>query len=258
MDDSDEPFIKDDPASDAVANAQNWAYMLANCTLSFYNVTLNSSRGSFFLRDEVLTDPGISDGFAGPTQLGHFTHQLIANTQGALLTLNSTDRAMAALSQELSRLAIGTAGAIMDLRLNTTEQELLGENLVGWYPIAPVITLLALLYSYAVLALIIFARIALFTRSHLIEVPGGEPVSSLELAAMRLTNPLTLVAALFVPPVGTEDAKKSVVTDSVKMFPEDEKAVNTRLRVGLRGDGSAFGVWGDRVVEAGRPTRLEG
>lgn len=105
-----------------------------------------------------MTDPGISNGFAGPTQLGHFSQQLIANTQGVLLLLDSTERAMAALSQELSRLAIGTAAAIMYLRTNTTEQELLGEIIVDWYAIAPVMTLLVLLYVYAALTLLFFAK----------------------------------------------------------------------------------------------------
>lgn len=80
----------------------------------------------------------------------------------------------------------------------------------------------------------------------MIEVPHGKSVSSLELAAMRLTNPLTLVAALFVP-VSKEEAGQSVETNSLKMFSGDsEDAVKARLRVSLREDeGAAFGVWSE-------------
>ncbi|KAI0083784.1 hypothetical protein BDY19DRAFT_975585 [Irpex rosettiformis] len=250
MDDSDQPFGRSPPGNDAVWNTESWGYMLVNCSLSFYNVTLSSSKGEYFLEQEMLTDPGISDGFAAPTRLAHFSSQLIANVQGPALTLNTTDRAMAALSQDLARLAIGSAGALANLRVDTIKQESINEILVGWYPIAPIIVFLVLLYGYATLALGIFIRILFFTRSSTIHIPNSsKSVSAMELAAMRLTNPLTLVAALFLPEFQA-DPLMSVETNVLKSF-KDNWDPESRLRVGLQVDEDAFGVWSSAVKRPG-------
>ncbi|CAL1710735.1 unnamed protein product [Somion occarium] len=81
--------------NDAIDNYSNLATMVTNCTLYFYNVTLDYSNGSYVRVDEELTNVGLSDGLAASARLGHYASHLISNVQGHAFTDNSTDKVMA-------------------------------------------------------------------------------------------------------------------------------------------------------------------
>ncbi|KAI0273802.1 hypothetical protein BC834DRAFT_966272 [Gloeopeniophorella convolvens] len=239
--------------TDIVSVFSNKAAMLANCSLSFYNVTLDYSNGTYALVDEELLDVALSDGLAVPTRLGHYLSHLIANVEGLAFTSASPDEVTAFLTQDLGRLALGSAANITNLRKNTLSLSTVQTASLGRYPFWPVVILLALLYTHALLALIIFLITFLFSRSVRIRVPppGGSGAtvvaSTLELVQLRLTSPVALVAALFPPAVGpAARASLAAQTDVISMF--DDRPGVERLRVGIgsedAGQGCAqFGVW---------------
>lgn len=221
--------------------------MLANCTVSFYNATVSYDSGNYTLLSKDLLDAGVSDGLAAALINGRASSALIANVQGRAFSANTTQGAMAYLEQDLARLALAASADLMNVTLPTAEQARLENTIVGRYPFWPIVILVALLYVHAAIALLIFLRTSLFTRAEVLRVPGQSGnVSALELAQMRLTSPLAIVAALFPPqrPVETH-AALSAKTTALDMFGEQRG--EERLRVGLQRDGlertAGFGVW---------------
>ena len=132
----------------------------------------------------------------------------------------------------------------------------LGNRIVGRYPFRPIILELALLYLYAASALAILLCTFSVRDSHVqVTSASGEEgdddsiqsVSAPELARMKLTSPLTLVAASFVHEhTEANNVELSMRTSELGIF--DEKPGEKRLRVGLDTDeqdgmGNAFGAW---------------
>lgn len=233
--------------NDAVNSYSNMATMLTNCTLSFYNVTLDYSNGNYSRVEEELTNTGLSDGLAGPTRLGHYATHLLSNVQGHAFSDNSTREVMAYLEQDLARLALASAAWITNLTTPTTMQATLSNAIVGRYPFWPVAIFIALLYSHAALALFVFLATALFTRTELVRVRGERgAVSALELVQVRLTDPLAAVAARFPQQrPALSIAALSARTTAIDIF--GERPGEERLRVGVHSDpverSEVFGVW---------------
>lgn len=222
------------PAGNTAVNYySNQASMLANCSLSFYNVTVDYINGNYTLVDETLSNAGLADGLAGPTRVGNYNSRLVANIEGHAFSDNSTETVMAFLQQDLARLALGSAAVITDLKSSTLSQSTQSTRIVGRYPFWPTVILLALLFLHAVLAVIVFALTALLSRASRVRAPGAtKSVSMLELTQLRLTSPLALVAALF-PPVRPKAsrAELSTKTDVLNIFEEHPR--EQRVRVGL-------------------------
>lgn len=112
---------------------------------------------------------------------------------------------------------------------------------------APTITMISILYLYAFIALLLgLAAMVTSTRSpHIIKLQDDTGVSVIELAHLRLTQPLTLVASLF--PEGDDESRamRSVTTTAVDLFDEQPGGNIKRVRVGFRrvGSGKEFGTW---------------
>ena len=233
--------LGDGQNSGAVTSFSNFASMLTNCTLQFYNVTVDYFNGSYSLHDATLSNVGLSDGLAAPTRLGHFASYLISNTEGHVFTDNSTDQLMAFLQQDLARLALGSAAVITDVTKDTLEQSVLGSTIVGRYPFWPIFVFLLLLYIYAAMALFLFflTTLTMSTESLILSGVGNKhnsqedtKVSTLELTQMRLQGPLPLVAALFPPyhPDVSQTAL-SIETNQLDLFCE--KPNDERIRAGI-------------------------
>lgn len=229
--------------SGAVTKFQNYATMLTNCTLEFYNVTIDYNNGKYLLVDKELSNTGLSDGLAGPTRLGHFASYLISNIEGHAFTDNSTDELMAFLEQDLARLSLGSAAFITNINSDTLMQSVLGSTIVGRYPFWPVFIFLALLYMHATLALVLFLQTAVTMQTECLSLSEGDgptdsdkkQVSMLELAQMRLRGPLPLVAALFPPSrPDVSQAALSIETTELDLFCE--KPTDERVRAGLQSD----------------------
>lgn len=232
--------------SGAVTNFQNFATMLTNCTLNFYNVTVDYNNGKYFLVDEELSNVGLSDGLAAPTRIGHLASALISNIEGRAFGDNSTDSLMAFLEQDLSRLAIGSAAYITNVTSDTIMQSTLGTTVAGRYPFWPVFIFIILLYMHACLALFLFLQTALTMQTESLSLSptegygGGNyrQVSMLELAQLRLRGPLPLIASLFPPQhPDVSAAALSIETSDLDMFRE--RPDDGRVRAGLYSDDSA-------------------
>ena len=118
---------------------------------------------------------------------------------------------------------------------------MLGNRIVGRYPLRPFILELALLYLHAALVLAILVITALFVKYRHIQVTSASSeegdadsvnsVSALELARMRLTRPLTVDEAPFMHgSTGDNNVELSMRTTEIDIF--DEKPVGKRLRIG--------------------------
>lgn len=226
--------------SGAVTKFQNFATMLTNCTLKFYNVTIDYNNGKYFLVDEELSNVGLSDGLAAPTRIGHLASSLISNIEGRAFSDNSSDSLMAFLEQDFARLALGSAAYITNVTSDTLMQSFVGSTVVGRYPFWPVFIFLVLLYMHACLALFLFLQTALTMQTESLslstasghEIENRRQVSMLELAQLRLRGPLPLVASLFPPRhPDASQAALSIETSELDMFCE--KPNDERVRAGL-------------------------
>lgn len=242
--------------SDAVGSYSTVATMLTNCTLQFYNVTVDYNNGSYYLVDEELSNVGLSDGLALPSRLGQFTANLISNIEGRVFTDNSTDSVMAFLEQDFARLALGSAAIITNVSTDTIAQGTLKNMAVGRYPFWPVVIFVALMYLHAILALSIFLLINMPIPAEYLTYTTDDgqadkvEVSIVELAQMRLRGPIPLVSALF-PSYRTNanQTALSLATDELDMF--DEEFNPERLVISLDYEGGVlprFGVYG-RVID---------
>lgn len=247
-------------ANDATTPSGELATMLANCSLAFYNVTVSYSNGTYALLDEELCNTGLSDGFAGPTRLNHFSTTLISDISGHVFSDNTTDSVIAFLSQDFARLALGSAAVITNLKADTLTQSRLVQLIAGRYPFWPVVLFTASLYAHAALALGIFVWTAVGSRAYAVRVRGpvtGEDdgtnrtetsVSALELVHLRLTDPLALVADMLPAHAEERAAPLSTQADALDMFAEGRGTTpGARVCVGLHGAkpgaAAAFGLW---------------
>ncbi|TFY75000.1 hypothetical protein EWM64_g9014 [Hericium alpestre] len=237
----------DDPNRDVAYTVfATRAYILANCTMQFFNVTLGYENGAYRLLNAELSNSGLSDGLAGPTRAGLYDSRLLDDVQGIAFSGNSTADVMAYLNQDLARLALGSAAYVTDLKGPTLTQSRLGQRILGRYPVAPALVYIIVLWSNAVFPLVV-AAVAMASRTTYVGVPGrGRAVTALELAKVRLTRPAALVAELFWWSKDGEyhRAKASASADVAGMF--EEQRTEGRVKIGLheRVDGqTVFGVW---------------
>lgn len=235
----DQPFGISSTSSDAVGSYSRIATMIVNCTLQFYNVTVDYRNGSYSLVHEELSNVGLSDGLAMPSRLGHFSSNLISNIEGRVFTDTSTDSLMAFLQQDLARLSLGSAAVITNISADTLMQGTSNNVIVGRYPLWPVIIFVILIYMHAALGLILFFVTA---------IPAQRDVHVLTTADERVcvsVLELTQMSTLFPPyhAEASQIATLSVSTDELDMF--DEKPDNERVVAGVYSGGNSpprFGV----------------
>lgn len=234
----------------AVGSYLNYATMLVNCTLQFYNVTVDYRNESYSLVKKELSNVGLSDGLALPSRLGHFTSNLLSNVEGRAFTDNSSDAVMAFIEQDFARLALGSAAVITNVSRDTLFQGSTKDIIVGRYPLWPVTIFVLLMYTHASLALVLFLITTMPIRREAIALTKddrstGQPVSILELAQMRLRGPLPLVFSSFPPQhTDADEVALSIETDELDMF--DERPSDQRVVAGLHtesGPPPRFGVY---------------
>ncbi|KAJ7766840.1 hypothetical protein B0H16DRAFT_1882833 [Mycena metata] len=169
----------------------------ASCDLTFYNLTLRQQDGLYGIVGEpVLASPDFSNIMQRGllSQLGNI--RLLSDLQTTMLAEQNISSAVGALNQELGRVALalftGTLQQAPLLESNPQQQA----ALLGRYPLVPVILYLSILYAYSLTAAVIYIWAARF-RSQLFRRPGHKTTCAVQLGQQRLTDPLTLVAALY-------------------------------------------------------------
>ncbi|KAG8738151.1 hypothetical protein FRC12_016893 [Ceratobasidium sp. 428] len=181
---------------------------------------------------------------------------LTANIKSRATLSNTNEQVMAALNQELSRLALGFVSDSF-IFTDASDVQIFRPTILGQYPLFPLLSFVTLLFIYGLIALVVFIT-SFGLKTDTILVPpslrdntsgnNGE-VPVLEVAQLRLLSPLPLVAQVFSEPPHASaqpnprhaDAK-SVAIDEMDLFDERKYG---RLRLGLEDDvlRPRYGVW---------------
>ncbi|KAK0236581.1 hypothetical protein EDD85DRAFT_577890 [Armillaria nabsnona] len=128
-------------------------------------------------------------------------------------------------SQNMSYATMGLASPLFERDASTGGNTILLRS-ASRYPLAPLSAVLAILYTYAFLALIITASsVMLSSREIIVTKNGGKEhrVTAIELVQLRLTNPLASIAERFVDPTRPELLLETSAVDMFHEHPHAEK-----------------------------------
>ncbi|KAG8906584.1 hypothetical protein FRB99_006539 [Tulasnella sp. 403] len=208
-----------------------WETLFAGCSLEFFNASIEyvPATNSYNLLNATPSTPELTSILWSPLLTQFVTDQLALSIQG-VTKVGSQGNITARLNQELGRLALGSAGGLFQAA-PSSELATLSTVVLGRYPMAPFLCLVAALYAYALVAMVLFA-VSRWSWSYSIRVPSdteskGKEISSLVLAQTWLTDPMPLVA--FASRTGREDER--MLSERVLDMASDEEG--ERLRIGL-------------------------
>jgi hypothetical protein len=180
------------------------------------------------------------------------------NIQAPAMAASTTEEVMDVLGQQVSRLALATAGGLFERVTAQSAFETQTYQLTR-YPLGPVVMFSLVLFAYGGIVLAVFIASSMDS-SFIVIVPGdisgaGRPSmeSVSDLLRLRLSDPLSVVATLYprTDDKGMVD-EDSLVATSVErrasdMIPESPKRPRDSLYVGLgkwdRMGQPAFGIW---------------
>lgn len=170
---------------------------LAMCNVSYFNVTLEYRNGSYIKVNEVPSARFLSDGISGALRANIFNNVLLENLIPTFNSLNATDEErMALLTQEMTRFATVSAGIFANVTGPPLWQHKVENRILGRYPIAPVLSLITLLFITATFAVTI-CILAVASPSTKGNVYGMKhALSELDLARLRLVSPFALIAEI--------------------------------------------------------------
>jgi len=160
--------------------------------------------------------------------LYQFATQHLENyLQSIALNQNNSDTLMSILEAELSRQAMSFAASMFE-PTNTSEQAVEEIKLLGRYPAAPVLAMVALLSIYTIVTILLAIFIIAGSVSPIIPTTGTnkDVPTVVELTQLRLTTPLALAAQIF-----SENAALSLKPSLLEMFGEDTE--NTPVGIGM-------------------------
>ncbi len=232
-------------------------WYLSTCNMTAYNVslsysTLNGGNGYAFTSRPVLSNFNTTSAlFAALDE--YYQGNLIGYLKTTLqtsLTL-STETFNTVLSRNMSYAAMGFASPLFERDVSTGGNSIVLRS-ASRYPLAPLSALLAILYTYALLALVITASsVMLSSREIVVTKDGGKEhrVTAIELVQLRLTNALASIAERFVDPARPE---LLLETSAVDMFHEHPHA--ERLGVVMN---DYEGEDGEGMVRRTRSLRVE-
>ncbi|KAN0061848.1 hypothetical protein ACQY0O_005841 [Thecaphora frezii] len=133
---------------------RTWTYAAASCNMSAYQLDLDYFNGSFsLLGDKMLAPADVAYQLSGPLMAGRVGRLLTPALSDVAMRVNSTifgDELAYALSfTSLSE----AAGLLSPVEVPVLESE---QVLASQYPIAPLYFYFTLLYSYALIAIVLF------------------------------------------------------------------------------------------------------
>ncbi|KAJ6531274.1 hypothetical protein B0H19DRAFT_1384480 [Mycena capillaripes] len=210
----------------------------ASCDLTFYNLTLRHQDGSY----STVGEPVLANSdFAAIMQGGLLSQtgntQLLASLRATMLAQQNLSSAVAAMNQQVSRLALALFAGTLQPVPATAESTIAHSVLYGRYPIPPLTVYLLLLYAYSLTAGVIYLW-ASRLRSPLHRAPGYKTTSAVQLAQLRLADPLALVVALYPAPYPGSEGGGEAPDDARALFVEDEST--PRLAIGTDGTSDGF------------------
>ncbi|PBK70418.1 hypothetical protein ARMSODRAFT_1084036 [Armillaria solidipes] len=137
----------------------------------------------------------------------------------------STEAFNTVLSRNMSYAAMGLASPLFERDVSTGGNTILLRS-ASRYPLAPLSAVLAILYTYALLALVITASsVMLSSRELVVTKNGGKEhrVTAIELVQLRLTNPLASIAERFSDPARPELLLEPSAVDMFHDHPHAER-----------------------------------
>lgn len=225
--------------------------MLVNCSLSFYQIYINTFSGRYVWEKEDLAGRSSADGFAIPSRLGMYTNYLLSDLQSAAFSNVEEGALMAFLNWDLARLALAFSTSLPTQMVAPYGQFTQNDRIIGVYPFWPVVLIVSFLFAYSGFALVICIATAWRSRDHTVSIPStGVNESVLELVQLRLRDPSTLVAHAFGTHEGGARPDLTLKKSALDMFEERPGRLRRRLRVGLHqpeafNGGRIFGVYDD-------------
>ncbi|KAF8600937.1 hypothetical protein BDV93DRAFT_608342 [Ceratobasidium sp. AG-I] len=207
--------------------------LYASCSLTIYNVTLRydgtlgSKPWQLVPEETVQSEERFATALAAPYSWQLVTDRLMTNVQGRVMQATSVQQAMATINQEISRLSIGFVSGGFEF-VPAADVQIITPTILGRYPLAPLLTFVALLFLYGLIALVIFF-LSLSTSSdvilippqlHPIANPKDNQIPALTLTQMRLLTPLPVVAQFFSESSQQNADSRSIETSPLDMFSE--------------------------------------
>ncbi|KAK0186827.1 hypothetical protein F5146DRAFT_1124496 [Armillaria mellea] len=235
-----------------------YGYM-GTCNMTAYNVSLsystsNGGNGYALASPPVLSNFNTTSALFAALDSRYQANQAeyLHYTLKASSTL-STEMFNTVLSQNMSYAAMGLASPPFERDVST------GGNFIvlrsaSRYPLAPLSAVLAILYSYAFLALAItVSSVMLSSREIVVTKSGGKEqrIAAIELVQLRLTNPLASIAERFVDPARPELLLEPSAIDMFHEHPHADK-----LGVVMAG-GYSEGEDGEGIVRRRRTLRVK-
>ncbi|KAK0497960.1 hypothetical protein EDD18DRAFT_1461913 [Armillaria luteobubalina] len=232
-------------------------WYMSTCKITAYNVSLSYSTLDGNNRYESADDPVLSNFNTTSALFAAFDSAYQSNlvdylktTLRTSLTL-STETFNAVLSRNMSYAAMGLASPLFERDVSTGGNAIVVKS-ASRYPWGPLSMVLAILYTYALLALLVTASTVTLSSQEIIVTKddGNERrVTVIELVQLRLTNALASIAERFGDPAQPE---LLLETSAVDMFHEHPNA--ERLGIVMKDYG---GEDGEGMVRRTQSLRVE-
>ncbi|KAK0462917.1 uncharacterized protein EV420DRAFT_1144895 [Desarmillaria tabescens] len=206
-------------------------WYMSTCNMTAYNVsisysTLDGNNRYAFVDKPVMSNFNTTSALFAALDSA-YQADLVDYLQSAFKTSFTlpTETFNTVLSRNMSYAAMGLASPLFERDVSTGGNSILLMS-ASRYPLAPLSTVLAILYTYALLALVITASsVFLSSREIVVTKNSGKEhrVTTIELVQLRLTNPLASIAERFVDPARPELLLESSAVDMFHEHPRAEK-----------------------------------
>ncbi|KAG8877607.1 hypothetical protein FRB98_006617 [Tulasnella sp. 332] len=240
-------------SSTAAASDATIAFYIGSCNISVYDVQLSFSNNAYALVNRTLADQDTTVAMFGPFVSDYFYESLLSGLIVHLKPVVSDDSSSttfpAAVAGQISQMGLAYSSAMFE-SLGAQDGTLTQSYIASRYPLAPLGLLWASAALYVLYSSLLLAR-AVVAKGDEVVTSGTtdegktttKTISALELAQVRLINPIALVADRFnesdahaAQRIGdaehSEDmASLSVKTDPLDMFADGGE--KRRLGVGF-------------------------
>ncbi|KAK0236569.1 hypothetical protein EDD85DRAFT_937061 [Armillaria nabsnona] len=205
---------------------------ISTCNMTAYNVslsysTLDGNNTYAFTDHPVLSNFNTTSALFAAFDFAYQTHMIdyLETTLATSLTI-STEAFNTVLSRNISYAAMGFASPLFERDISTGGNGIVMRSASTGYPLAPLSAVLAILYTYAFLALAItVSSVMLSSREIVVTKSNGKKhrMTAIELVQLRLTNPLASIAERFVDPARPELLLETSAVDMFHEHPHAEK-----------------------------------
>ncbi|PWN47426.1 hypothetical protein IE53DRAFT_251068 [Violaceomyces palustris] len=150
---ADEASLEETGFENFDMNLATWTYGMAACQMTYYNLNLSYFNGTYSILGKSMANSSLVHALSGPLVAGTITNPSIAQLSNLVGRLSKEEFA-GKLSSSLSHFSLGVAAGLFSTEnVSALEWESI---LASQYDKGPLYLYLALLYSYALVAVILF------------------------------------------------------------------------------------------------------